>query len=367
MSRAPGSPTSATLGPHTMSHTVQCPQCGVVLNVPASAAGRRLRCPQCSTKFAAPSIGPDGSIVGEPGPSSSLFPSSIGESSGTVELPTARNRGGSSGSVELPTSPAPLHDTLDLALLSDPEPKRPAKAPATPAKGPSTPAPAPAAAADAMALFRDEPKSARRPKGAEARAQARRCPTCSSVVPVGMSLCGTCGLDLDTGQRVETLEVFEEDLPPSAYRQAPPIGLIFVGTLCATGFLILSIASLVAWGKGMDGAQYLLVIWLFGIYATVQFLRRKAIRPIFIALSLAVAVGAVYLIALPVYYANMPTDAPALDPGNAPVNSDPDAPDLRPIVVDMNKISWGVASMLGYAGIVFYLNTPGLRRQFNRK
>ena len=361
MTRVPGPLTSASLGHTAMSHTIQCPQCGVVLNVPESAAGRRLKCPQCATKFAAPPLDPGASAMAEPSPMSSLFPTT-GGSSGSIELPTSRNRGASSGSVELPTSPGPLRDTLDLPLLSDPAPKRPAKAPSTPA-----PAPAPAATADVMALFQDEPKGARRLKGAEARAQTRRCPTCSTVVPAGMSLCATCGLDLDTGQRIAPLEVFDEDLPTPLYHQAPPIGLVFIGTLCATGFLILSLASLVAWSKGMDGAQYLLVIWLFGIYATVQFLRRKALRPIFIALSLAVGVGAIYLIALPVYYANMPTAAPPIDSDQIHVIVDPDAPDLKPIVVDMTKISWGVISMLSYAGIVLYLNSPSLRRQFNRK
>ena len=125
-----------------------------------------------------------------------------------------------------------------------------------------------------------------------------------------MSLCSTCGLDLDTGQRIAPLEVFDDEMPIPAYQQAPPIGLVFVGTLCFTGFVILALASLIAWTKGLDGSQYILVIWGFGIYASVQFLRRKAIRPIFASLSLAVAVGSVYLIAMPVYYANMPTAAP---------------------------------------------------------
>src|SRR5689334_22095489 len=31
--------------------TTQCPHCGVVLNLPEGAQGRRLRCPKCSSKF----------------------------------------------------------------------------------------------------------------------------------------------------------------------------------------------------------------------------------------------------------------------------------------------------------------------------
>ncbi len=75
--------------------------------------------------------------------------------------------------------------------------------PSFPSKG-KGPAPA-----DALALFQDEPKQNRKPKGAEARAKARRCPSCGGVVGIGMSLCNTCGLDLDTGKRVAPLEIFE--------------------------------------------------------------------------------------------------------------------------------------------------------------
>src|SRR2546429_591121 len=64
---------------------------------------------------------------------------------------------------------------------------------------------------DALALFQDSPKAAPRRLGAaEARAQARRCPTCGGVVPAGMSLCQTCGLDLETKTRVS----LDDDLAP---------------------------------------------------------------------------------------------------------------------------------------------------------
>ena len=55
MARVPEYPTAASVGQKTMTRTIQCPHCGVVLNVPESAAGRKLRCPKCSTKFATPS------------------------------------------------------------------------------------------------------------------------------------------------------------------------------------------------------------------------------------------------------------------------------------------------------------------------
>jgi hypothetical protein len=259
--------------------------------------------------------------------------------------------------VELPTSPAPLRDTFDLPLLSDDAPA------SAPAKAPAKAAPA----ADVMALFQDEPKTARKPKGAEARARARRCPGCGGVVGVGMSLCNTCGLDLDTGQRV-VVDILEDEMPEPYRPPSPSMGVIFVGSLCAVGFLLLSAASVVAWAKGQEGAQFLLIVWLFGIYGTVQFLRRKTMRPLFVGLSLAVGIGVVYLIALPIYDANMPTSAaPVID--NAPVTPvDPDAPQIRPITeqIDMNKISWGIFSLLAYAGLAVYLNSPAMRREFRK-
>ena len=36
-----------------MRRTIQCPQCGVVLNLPEDAEGKRLKCPKCANKFAA--------------------------------------------------------------------------------------------------------------------------------------------------------------------------------------------------------------------------------------------------------------------------------------------------------------------------
>jgi ribosomal protein L37AE/L43A len=348
MARGSTHSTSASLGLKTMLRTIQCPGCGVVLNVPESAAGRRLKCPHCTHKFAAPADLAAGS---------SPTPARGPGSSGSLNLPTSL--GGASGTFELPISPGPLRDTLDLPLLSDDPPRSvPRKGP--PASGPTT--------ADALALFQDEPKTARKPRGAEARATTRRCPSCGGVVGVGMSLCNTCGLDLDTGQRVAPMEVFEDDMPAMTRPAVPSIGVVFVGSLCATGNLLLAVASLVAWKNGQEGAEFLLIVWLFGIFGSVQFLRRKTIRPLFISLSLAVGIGVVYLIALPIYNANITTGAaPIVENGPGP-GEDPDGSRIRPITeqLDMNKISWGVFSLLAYAGLAVYLNSPAMHRDFKR-
>src|SRR6185312_10445203 len=223
MARVPGYPNAASLGQNTMTRTIQCPECGVVLNVPESALGRKLRCPKCATKFAAPSASPADSVIAESGPSSTMFPTEKGPASSgdfgqspprpgssSLELPN-RSPGGSSGDFDLPSSPAPLRETFDLPLLSEDLPR---SSPKNQAKAP--------VAADALALFQDEPKSNRKPKGAEARAKARRCPSCGGVVSIGMSLCNTCGLDLDTGQRVAPLDVFDDEMLVAPRAETPP-------------------------------------------------------------------------------------------------------------------------------------------------
>ena len=366
MARVPGDHHAGSLGQKTMTSTVQCPACGEVLNVPKEAAGRKLKCPKCATKFQA-----DSSVAGS-GPSSTMFPTrkapggSSGDfdmmpragSSGSVELPTSGRPGNGGGDFDLPSSPASLRETFDLPLLGEdlPSPKAAAGK---------------ASVGDAMSLFRDEPKP-RKPKGAEARAKARRCPSCGGVVGVGMSLCGTCGLDLDTGQRVAPLDVFDDDIPEAPREETPPLGVLFVGSLAALVNLLLGVASLVAFFKGEGvGFLCLMVIWAFGIFASVQFLRLKSIRPLFLALGLGAGIGLVYLIALPIWEANQVTDAAGLKPGDAlpPADPfDPDAPRIRNLAeeIDLTRIYWGIFVLLAYAAIAFYLNTPSVKRQFHR-
>ena len=379
MPRVPGYPSAASQGQNTMTSTVQCPQCGVGLNVPDSAAGRKLRCPKCATMFAAPgarSGGPADSALADPSPASTIFPTRKGQassgdfpttgrraSSGSVELPASTPAGGGrSGDFDLPSSPAPLRETFDLPLLGEDSPK------SSPNKA------KPPVAADALALFQDEPKANRKLTAAEARSKPRRCPSCGGVVGVGMSLCNTCGLDLDTGQRITPLDILDDEMPAAPRADLPPMGVLFVGGLSAMINLLLSVISLVAWAKGEGGGfAFLLVVFCFGIYASVQFLRRKAIRPLFLALGLGVGIGVVYLIALPIWKANVEPDSIFEDPGVAATSPaepfDPDAPRIKNLAdqLDMNKITWGIAVLLSYAAVSVYLNSPGIKRQFNRR
>jgi phage FluMu protein Com len=371
MARVPDYPTAASVAQKTMTRTIQCPHCGVVLNVPEAAAGRKLRCPKCATKFATPSANPADSVIAESGPASTMFPTRKGPASsgdygvstpegtsGTYELPLT-GPGGSGGDFvdDLPSSPAPLREMFDLPSLGE----------ATPSTRSTGQGKAPA---DALALFQDEPKANRKLRGAEARAKARRCPSCGGVVAIGMSLCNTCGLDLDTGQRIAPLEVFDEDMPSAPRSEAPPMGVLFVGSLCSIANLLLSVASLIAWQKGQGlGFLMLLVVWIFGIYASVQFLRRKSIRPLFLALALGVAIGVVFLIALPIWEVNAGTDIVVTSPDGAPAPVDPEGPQIRNIAeeLDVNRITWGIAMLLTYAALSVYLNSPSMRREFNKR
>jgi hypothetical protein len=384
MMRIPGDPSSASQGQTTMTRTVQCPECGVVLNVPESAAGRKLKCPKCATKFAAPqSFGPGDSVIAESGPGSTLFPTRKGPpsqtsgdlptrqaSSGSIDLPVSPPRP-KSNSIDLPSSPGPLRDTFDLPLLDDD----------LPLLVDDTPKAAPAkqkAPADALALFQDEPKTNRKLTGAEARSKARRCPDCGGVVGVGMSLCNICGLDLDTGQRITLVDVFDDEIPQMPRQEMPPLGVLFVGSIAILANLLLAVISLVGWAKG-DGVGFLclLLIWIFGIYASIQFLRRKSIRLLFLSLGLAVGVSVVYLIVLPIWAINAGTEIAPFNPdapGIAAESNDPNDPDA-PAVVNLadklekqglNKIVWGIAVLLSYAALSVYLNTPGIKRQFQK-
>ncbi len=188
-----------------------------------------------------------------------------------------------------------------------------------------------------------------------------------------MSLCNTCGLDLDTGQRIAPLDVFDDDMPAAPRSEMPAMGLLFVGMVSVLINLILAVASLIASRSQGSGMLCLMIVWIFGIYASVQFLRRKSIRPLFLSLGLGAAIGVVYLIALPIWDANMGTDVVANPPvaPKSPDPVDPDAP-VIPNLTDqlekngMNQIAWGIAMLLGYAALSVYLNSPSIKREFNK-
>jgi hypothetical protein len=319
------SPSQALHGLGTMPRTIQCPQCGVVLNVPEAAAGRRLKCPKCATKFSADGGPPP------PGPASSTTLRARGPGS-SLDLPSLP-----SSDLDIPVAPGSLREQFDLPLLSEEMPTKPS------------------ARADAADLFREDAPVRRKPTHAEGRMRDRRCPTCGGVVPRGMSLCSTCGLDLETGQRIDLTEELEIPAPPR--RPAPPLGAYVVGGLSIFVSLLFALISLLQWSKGETGYLFLLVVCLFGAFAATQFLRGKSLRLLFVALTLGVAIDIVAMIILPVVMAV----------SNVEVNhQDPEGPAIQSATerLDTQKLSWGVAIVVGYAAVTLYLNSPPVRRRF---
>ena len=203
-----------------MPQTIQCKKCWIILNLPGGLKpGKRLKCPRCGTRF----------VITESDASSASTAPGLDDATAT--------------SYEMPKQPVfqddlppslgegDLREAFDLPLVSgsarDME------------RGGGEPG---AQAADAAALFDDKPAK-RRTTAAEARSQARRCVTCGSGVPKGMSICGVCGTDQETGLRVG----LEDDLapPPPPPPSGPPIHVSVAGGLCITGSLILLVLAVI--------------------------------------------------------------------------------------------------------------------------
>jgi hypothetical protein len=327
-----------------MASTTQCNQCGIVLSVPDQALGKRLKCPHCGARF--------GAVPGDPRSAESSFllqPSTPAPSGRDVpDRPDS--------SVEaLPTVSGDVREAYDLPLVKEARvPAKAAKAPAAKAASSAKPV------ADALALFEDGPPKPRRTTQAEARSKARRCPTCGSVVLAGMSLCTRCGLDLESGVRVD----LQDDLAPPPAPRAPalPLAVSIIGGITFLGSLVFTVVAIALWLGGFDGCQYFVPICLFGIYAAVQLLRQKSVRLLILALSFGLAVDVVALIAMPIYHANMA--ASAVDRN---ITSD-EAEVVIPSVVDKldtQRLTIGIGLTLVYAGVVFYLMTPRVQRHFH--
>jgi len=251
----------------------------------------------------------------------------------------------------MPTASGDLRDTFDLPLLVDDEPTAPSKR----------------QVGDAEALFKEKPGAPRRQSAAEARARARRCPDCGGVVPAGMSLCNTCGLNLETGQRVD----LDEDLAPApVIRTAgPPMGVSIIGGLGFLGSIILAVITLVqaARAEERDGVLLLTLVCAFGIYASVQFLRGKSVKLMLIALSLGVLINSVAMIALPIWvaYVEAPIVYKEPDPG-----SDGEVElEIQSVgeLLDVQRLTLGILGLVGYAAISVYLMSPPVRRHFAQR
>ncbi|MDE2505736.1 MAG: hypothetical protein KGM43_00845 [Planctomycetota bacterium] len=402
-----------------MPRIIHCPACGIELNLPESALGRRLKCPSCLTKFV-PSFTTHGSrsVADDARPSTSseierIAGAGAGRSSRTSEHGPQRVRGGDherhrdherqrdherhreherhvsgrDANVDLPS----LRDTFDLpmtdeprhgrgpaspaeALFFDDQPRKPAHPSAADALfGDTAPTRKAAPASPVEALFQEDDEPVRRRVAAgDARQHSRRCPDCGGVVPAGMSLCQRCGLNLETGMRIDLVdELIPEPEPP---RPSQPVGVMLLG---GAGFMTAVIGTLVALLKFMsvtpaevESNSYIKFAYLclalvggFGIHASVQFFRGKSTKMMILALTLGVMVSSAGLIALPL----IRTSTPEVVQTNATAPDDAGEVIVPPEkLLDTRSLFAGFLLVGVYVGSVLYILSPQVRRYVAR-
>jgi hypothetical protein len=297
-----------------------------------------VKCPRCGVKFLVTVTSPPGAA--EPDRPSTL---ELKGRSDFQDLPV------------LPNSGADLRETFGIPMMSDEDSPKSRPPSASGIRKGSSPA------ADAAALFEDQPAPRKKKVGAEARAQARRCPTCGGVVAKGMSLCQTCGLDLESGMRVALDDDFA---PPPVRDDGPPVPIIVVGGLALAASAALAVYSVVIWAGGMAGAIYFLPVALFGIYAAVQFLRRKSVKLLLTALTLGAAINMAALVFMPIYQANADIKI------GRNTDNDPDAEEEKILSpadeLDTRKIGTGFLILFLYAVVSVYLLSPGVNKHLKR-
>jgi hypothetical protein len=226
---------------------------------------------------------------------------------------------------------------------------------------------------DAEALFEDAPVRKKKLKGAEARAQARRCVGCGGVVPAGMPICATCGVDQETGMRVG----LEDDLtlpPPPPPSTGLPLHIAITGFLCGLASVILLILALIMSVREEPGVtQYgwlcLVLVSALGIHGAIQFFIGRSVKYLMLALTLGVLVDLMSLIALPIIQANF-ADREAVVTRVAkkdnPDSLDAEDVEIKPIAerLDQQKITLGLSVILVYALLSIYLMSPAVKRYF---
>ena len=248
-----------------MPQTTQCNWCGSILNLPPGIKpGKKFKCPRCGSKF---------SITEKDASSASTAPGMDDATAASAfDLKKARLQ-----PEDLPPKlgGGDLREAFDLPLTlgsaRDMERNDAGRG---------------SQAADAAALFDDRP-ARRRQTAAEARSQSRRCVTCGTGVPRGMSICSVCGTDQETGLRVG----LDDDLAPQAPQAPPgaPAHVSITGMLVIAGSMILMVLAIISAAKTETSIE--LLSWLalgmvsgFGIYASVQFIRGKSVRLLLVAL-----------------------------------------------------------------------------------
>ena len=306
-------------------------------------------------------------------------PSRAGRGSGRdaeVELPSLRE----TFELPMPDDDPPRRGRAPAspaeALFFDDEPRRPTHASAAEALFDDPPThrkPAPAPASPVEALFQDDDDQPRRRVAAgDARKNSRRCPDCGGVVPAGMSLCQRCGLNLETGMRIDLVdELIPEPEPP---RPQQPIGVMLLGgasfMVAVIGTLVALLKFLTATPADVEGNSYLKLAYLclalvggFGIHASIQFFRGKSARMMILALTLGVMVSSAGLIALPLIRASTPEVVQV-----TPTSSDDAGEVIVPPekLLDTRSLFAGFLLMGVYAGSMIYVLSPQVHHYFTR-
>ncbi len=335
-----------------MPQTTQCPHCGVVLNLPEGAAGRRLRCPKCGSRFEVPAA------PGAAKPPSSATP------------PTTRTSGRPASSLILTEStelPMPRAD-MDLRERFSPDLLDAGETVAPPKKPASTPA------NDAEALLLEDSTPATPPRRgvAEARSQARRCPSCGRAVPAGMSLC-RCGLDLDTGVRDAPApeDLYDDDMPVARRHAGPPLDIAILGGLILVCGVVLTVVGLAfSVGPQEDLTRYatlaLAALGGFTVYAGSRFVRGKSHRSGVFALVLIAVANIGGLIVWPIIEANRtPPGATIVE--HRPVGlSDESLPAFENTAANLNteRLTAGVILLIFASGLIVYSLRPRVAHYF---
>lgn len=335
-----------------MPRTIICEQCGAILNLPDHVEpGKRLKCPKCSKRFV---------VTEKDASSASTRPGEVdAAATSTYELP---KRPAVLDDLPLPTAEGDLREALDLPLLSTDAEK-------SVSGGKSV-------ASDAAALFKDDAPRKKKPTGAAARAQARRCTRCGGVVPKGMSICATCGTDQDTGMRVGLDDDYAPPPPPPP--SGPPLLIAIPGMLCGLAGVVLSILALIQSvrvppGMYQYGWMALGVVAGYGIYGAVQFLRGRSVKNLIMALTLGMIVNIIALIVLPIFEANFVAKEELATHVTAPRDGDEAADladvEIKPLVdrLDQSRLTLGVTLLFVYAALSVYLNSPPVKRYFARR
>jgi len=327
-----------------MPQTIQCNQCGVILNLPPKVKpGKRMKCPRCGNRF---------NITQAEASSASTVPG-MHDAAATSAFDLQKKPNIPD---DLPPSlgDADLRETFDLPLVSGSG--RDAE------RGADEPG---AGAADVAGLF-EQGAPRRRTTAAEARSTARRCSQCGGVVPQGMSICGFCGTDQETGLRVGLADDLAPPPPPPP--TGPPVHVSIAGGLCITGSLILLVLAIIQSSRAEGSVE--LMSWLglglvsgFGIFSSVQFIRGKSAKQLIAALTLGVVVDVMTLIGLPLLQPFLEDQEKIVSPI---VPQDPDDAQfgIRPFEerIDLRRIMVGIGLIMVYALFSLYLISPSVKR-----